>query len=90
MPLRARLQQRHTPRTRAAPIRLQARRSAIRAPRAQHPAHAEPTLGTLVGEQFWYVANAQWDRFAKGVAAPEAVPPVILKLPLPGLKGESR
>lgn len=53
---------------------------------ANHPAHAEPTLGTLVGEQFWYVANAQWDRFAKGVVAPEAVPPVILKLPLPAIK----
>jgi sugar lactone lactonase YvrE len=52
---------------------------------ANHPAHAEPTLGTLVGEQFYYVANAQWERFSKGLVAAEVVPPVILKLPLPSL-----
>jgi len=49
---------------------------------ANHPDHAEPTLGVLVGDSFHYIANAQWDRFAKGQAAADAVAPVILSLPL--------
>ncbi len=49
---------------------------------ANHPDHSEPTLGVLVGDHFHYVGNAQWDKFPKGAAAADAVPPVILKLRL--------
>lgn len=49
---------------------------------ANHPDHAEPTLGVMVGDHFHYIANAQWDKFPKGVAAGDVLPPVILKLPL--------
>jgi hypothetical protein len=50
-----------------------------------HPLHAEPTLGTLVGRDFYYIANSQWERFGEegGIAAPDSLkPPTILRLRL--------
>jgi hypothetical protein len=50
-----------------------------------HPLHREPTLGTLVGAHFFYVANSQWGSFdKKGVLAPldRLEAPVILDAPL--------
>ncbi len=36
-----------------------------------HPLYREPTLGTLVGARFFYIANSQWDSFdKKGVLPP--------------------
>lgn len=51
---------------------------------ANHPDHAEPTLGVMVGDHFHYIANAQWDRFPKGQPAADLVAPVILKLSVTG------
>lgn len=52
-----------------------------------HPAMADPTLGTLVGDRFVFVGNAGWDRFASGgsadAAAPRAVPIFATRLPAP-------
>lgn len=43
-----------------------------------HPEHGEPTLGVVVGNDFYYVANAPW-----GLTAEEEPPPaVVLRLPL--------
>jgi hypothetical protein len=50
-----------------------------------HPSHAEPTLGTLVGRDFYYIANSQWERFGEegGVAAPDSLkPPTVLRMRL--------
>jgi hypothetical protein len=53
-----------------------------------HPAMADPTLGTLVGDRFVFVGTAGWDQFASGgsadVAAPRAVPILTTRLPAPG------
>jgi streptogramin lyase len=46
-----------------------------------HPLYREPTLGTVVGAHFFYIANSQWDSFDKnGVLAPldHLQAPVIL------------
>lgn len=46
----------------------------------------EPTLGTIVGEDFWFVANSQWNRFdADGRLPPveQLVAPRIERLRLP-------
>jgi sugar lactone lactonase YvrE len=52
-----------------------------------HPAMADPTLGTLVGDRFVFVGTAGWDRFASGgpadAAAPRAVPILATRLPAP-------
>ena len=50
-----------------------------------HPRHDEPTLGVLVGNTLFYVANSQWERFGGGGAAANADSlrrPVVLRLPL--------
>ena len=49
-----------------------------------HPRYDEPTLGTVVGDNFFYVANSQWGRFEDGKLPPveQLKGPVILKLPL--------
>jgi sugar lactone lactonase YvrE len=50
-----------------------------------HPRHHEPTLGVLVDDRLYYIANSQWDRFGEdgGVADPESLEPtVVLRLPL--------
>jgi sugar lactone lactonase YvrE len=49
---------------------------------ANHADFEEPTLGVIVGEELYYVANSQWEKVnEKGVSAPEAdwKPHVILK-----------
>lgn len=46
----------------------------------------EPTIGTIVGDRFVYVANSQWEQHAPdGTPRPDARlrPPVLLALPLP-------
>lgn len=48
-----------------------------------HPHHEEPTLGTVVGPDFYYLANSQWERFGPDgrIAQPESLrPPVVLRL----------
>jgi sugar lactone lactonase YvrE len=50
-----------------------------------HPDYAEPTLGVVVGRDYYYVAASQWERFRDDgtVDAPETLrPPVILRLEL--------
>ncbi len=49
-----------------------------------HPRYDEPTLGTVVGDNFFYVANSQWGKFEDGKLPPadQLKGPVILKLPL--------
>ncbi len=50
-----------------------------------HPRFREPTLGTVVGDRFVYVANSQWDRFDReGRLAPldELAVPLLLQLDL--------
>jgi hypothetical protein len=45
----------------------------------------EPTSGRMVGNEFVYVANSQWEKYdEKGVAKPGAVlkPPVLLRVPV--------
>lgn len=51
----------------------------------RHPAYSDPTLGTLVGNDLYYVATSQWGRFdedGKLPPASELVEPLILRLPL--------
>lgn len=51
----------------------------------KHPAHQEATLGTLVGDDLYYIANSQWNRFddeGKLPPAAELDEPIILRLPL--------
>jgi hypothetical protein len=46
----------------------------------------EPTIGTILGDAFVYVANSQWEKFsADGVRNPARplTAPVALRLPLP-------
>lgn len=50
-----------------------------------HPAHAEPTLGVVVGRDLYYVANSQWELFGETgeVARPDELAlPAILRLRL--------
>jgi sugar lactone lactonase YvrE len=50
-----------------------------------HPAHQEPTLGVVVGDELFYIANSQWERFGAdgGIAQPDSLRrPVVLRLPL--------
>ena len=51
---------------------------------ANHPRHHEPTLGVVVGNDYYYVANSQWDLFERGKAPPldRLSAPLILRLPL--------
>ncbi|HEX6132372.1 MAG TPA: hypothetical protein VFZ24_00230 [Longimicrobiales bacterium] len=44
----------------------------------------EPTLGTVVGDAFYFVANSQWSKFGPDTMATARRPPVILRLPLTG------
>ena len=46
----------------------------------------EPTIGTVVGREFVYVANSQWEKYtAAGVRRPERLltAPILLAVPLP-------
>lgn len=50
-----------------------------------HPLYDEPTLGVLVGNQLWYVANSHWPRFDdQGQLRQGATlePTVVLSLPI--------
>ncbi len=50
-----------------------------------HPLASEPTLGVIVGCQFYYIANSQWDAFDEsGRPVPNfpAQKPTVLVLPL--------
>jgi sugar lactone lactonase YvrE len=49
------------------------------------PDYAEPTLGVIVGDELFYVANSQWERFRDDgeIDAPERLqPPLVLRLRL--------
>jgi hypothetical protein len=47
------------------------------------PDFDEPTLGTISGDEFLFVANSHWGRFDRDGNLPEALTgPVILKIPL--------
>lgn len=62
--------------------KAQSRIEGIEILEANHPDFEEPTLGVIVGEELYYVANSQWEKVnEKGVSAPEAdwKPHVILK-----------
>jgi sugar lactone lactonase YvrE len=50
-----------------------------------HPAYDEPTLGVVVGDDFYYIADGQWERFGEdGTVADAAAlrPTVVLRLRL--------
>jgi sugar lactone lactonase YvrE len=50
-----------------------------------HPRYQEPTLGTLVGRELYYVANSQWELFGEDgrIAEPDSLrQPVVLRLRL--------
>lgn len=50
-----------------------------------HPKHQEPTLGTIVGGDLYYIGNSQWEQFSDdgGIAHADSLqPPVVLRLPL--------
>jgi sugar lactone lactonase YvrE len=50
-----------------------------------HPLFNEPTLGVILGQDFWYIANSQWGSFDKGGViwpADRLKDPVILKMRL--------
>lgn len=69
-------------------LRLQVDREASRVRRvtriaANLPAFDEPTLGTIVGEAFYVVANSQWGHFdEEGQLPPDGTlqPPVVLRI----------
>ena len=47
------------------------------------PEFDEPTLGTMVGDEFWFVANSHWNRFDRDNRLPgDLSGPIILKLSL--------
>ncbi len=50
-----------------------------------HPAYDEPTLGVVVGDDFYYIADGQWERFGEdGTVADRTAlrPTVVLRLRL--------
>jgi sugar lactone lactonase YvrE len=50
-----------------------------------HPRYDEPTLGVLVGEDLFYIANSQWERFGQDGRMADSTAlqrPVVLRLPL--------
>jgi sugar lactone lactonase YvrE len=50
---------------------------------AGHPLHDDPTLGVVVDDTLFYVANGQWSKFSADAAGDTVVAiPVVLKLPL--------
>jgi sugar lactone lactonase YvrE len=47
------------------------------------PEFGEPTLGVVMGDDFYFVANSHWDRFDREGNLPDDLsPPIILRLPL--------
>jgi len=71
-------------------VRLTLDRSSRRVTRTEvleraHPAHQEPTLGVVVGDDLFYIANSQWERYGEDGRArdPAALEPtVVLRLRL--------
>jgi hypothetical protein len=50
-----------------------------------HPAYDEPTLGVVVGDDFFYIADGQWERFGEDGTVADAGalrPTVVLRLRL--------
>jgi sugar lactone lactonase YvrE len=55
----------------------------IRILAANLPAFDEPTLGAIRGDDFYFVANSHWNRFARDNSLPDGLSgPVVLQLPL--------
>jgi len=47
------------------------------------PEFDEPTLGTIVGDDFYFIANSHWNRFDRNNKLPDGLShPLILKVPL--------
>ncbi|MEJ2129551.1 MAG: hypothetical protein P8X81_11985, partial [Woeseiaceae bacterium] len=47
------------------------------------PEFDEPTLGTIVGDHFYFVANSHWNRFDENNELPEGLTgPIVLRLSL--------
>ena len=47
------------------------------------PEFDEPTLGTVVGDQFYFVANSHWNRFDRDGNLPDGLSgPIVLKIQL--------
>jgi len=47
------------------------------------PEFDEPTLGTIIGDSFYFVANSHWNSFDRNNNLPDGLShPIILKLPL--------
>ena len=60
---------------------------------ANNPAFNEPTLGVMLKDEFYFIANSQWGAMdeAGHIAAPEKLKePVILKLPLTPGQNETK
>jgi sugar lactone lactonase YvrE len=54
------------------------------------PEFDEPTLGTVVGDDFYFVANSHWNRFDADNNLPEGLDgPIVLRLKLP-VRGSSK
>jgi len=50
---------------------------------ADRQASGEPTLGVVVGDEFFFVANSHWNRFDAEANLPaELTGPIVLKLSL--------
>jgi sugar lactone lactonase YvrE len=48
------------------------------------PAFDEPTLGAIVGDDFYFVANSHWNRFAADASLPDDLAgPIVLRISLP-------
>jgi hypothetical protein len=56
--------------------------SGARVLEANHSVYAEPTLGVIVDDVLYYIANSQWEKFSKGKPAADVKEPAILKLTL--------
>jgi hypothetical protein len=47
------------------------------------PQFDEPTLGTVVGDDFYFVANSHWNRFDENNELPEDLSgPIVLRVSL--------
>ena len=48
------------------------------------PEFDEPTLGTIVGDHFYFVANSHWNRYDADNNLPDDLTgPIVLRLELP-------
>jgi hypothetical protein len=45
----------------------------------KHPLFNEPTIGIMVGKEFYYIANSQWDGYENGkIKAPEQLHDIVI------------